>query len=69
MEKKITKAVFPAAGRGTLFLPAIRAIPKNICSVIVVNTIARKKIHTDAVVVISRVAEQRRTPNAARPER
>jgi hypothetical protein len=69
MEKKITKAVFPAAGRGTLFLPATKAIPKKICSVIVVKTITRKKIHIDGVVARSRVAEQRPTPNAARPER
>ena len=29
-DKKITKAVFPVAGFGTRFLPATKAIPKEL---------------------------------------
>ena len=32
--KKITKAVFPVAGLGTRFLPATKAIPKEMLPVI-----------------------------------
>ena len=32
--KKITKAVFPVAGLGTRFLPATKAIPKEMLPII-----------------------------------
>jgi UTP--glucose-1-phosphate uridylyltransferase len=34
MEKKITKAVFPVAGLGTRFLPATKASPKEMLSIV-----------------------------------
>src|SRR6202000_3241529 len=34
MKKKVRKAVFPAAGRGTAFLPATKAIPKEMLALV-----------------------------------
>src|SRR5271170_1285634 len=34
MTKKVRKAVFPAAGLGTRFLPATKAIPKEMLSLV-----------------------------------
>jgi len=34
MEKKITKAVFPVTGLGTRFLPATKASPKEMLSMV-----------------------------------
>ncbi|HEV3150863.1 MAG TPA: UTP--glucose-1-phosphate uridylyltransferase, partial [Acidobacteriaceae bacterium] len=34
MSKKIRKAVFPAAGLGTRFLPATKAIPKEMLALV-----------------------------------
>ena len=34
MTKKIHKAVFPAAGFGTRFLPATKAIPKEMLALV-----------------------------------
>ena len=34
MQKKVTKAVFPVAGMGTRFLPATKAVPKEIMTLV-----------------------------------
>ena len=34
MKKKITKAVFPVAGFGTRFLPATKAMPKELLPIV-----------------------------------
>ena len=34
MQKKVTKAIFPVAGLGTRFLPATKAIPKEIMTLV-----------------------------------
>ena len=34
MRKKITKAIFPVAGQGTRFLPATKAVPKEIMTLV-----------------------------------
>lgn len=34
MKKKITKAIFPVAGQGTRFLPATKAVPKEIMTLV-----------------------------------
>src|ERR1700760_4932270 len=34
MSKKVRKAVFPAAGLGTRFLPATKAVPKEMLSLV-----------------------------------
>ena len=34
MKNKITKAIFPVAGMGTRFLPATKAIPKEIMTLV-----------------------------------
>lgn len=39
MKKKIRKAVIPAAGLGTRFLPATKAIPKEMLPIVDIPTI------------------------------
>ena len=34
MKRKVTKAIFPVAGLGTRFLPATKAIPKEILTLV-----------------------------------
>ena len=34
MQKKVTNAIFPVAGLGTRFLPATKAIPKEIMTLV-----------------------------------
>ncbi len=63
MSKKVTKAVIPAAGFGTRFLPATKSMPKEMLSIIDKPTLqfiveeASKSGITDILIIISRAKE------------
>ncbi len=46
MTQKVRKAVFPAAGLGTRFLPATKASPKEMLPLVAGESVIRKRVHS-----------------------
>ena len=73
MTKRITKAVIPAAGLGTRFLPATKAMPKEMLPVVdkpAIQYVVEEAVHaglTDVLMITGRNKTLSRTTSTAWP--